>query len=281
MFFFCFVEEVFYIKVNYQGAIGGTIGKIFQAFLTIFVFLIIIDIALMTMNLIIPFTNTNLYKVADFDLIVSILVIFTIFLNLVFKNDSNYLKSLFLIVAIALSVKFLSLFLANFGILYILAFVLGLIHIIALILCLRVLKSRFVEFSKENNLGYGIIVITTIFIIGSLLFFFFEHPVNPNVSTYEDSIWYTIVTITTTGYGDIVPVTGSGKFIGSLLMISGVSFASFAIASITGTFINKFKEERSNFSKIVQDLDQKLEENNEELEKTIIEEIKKLEKTDQ
>lgn len=247
--------EVFYIKISYQ----GNIGKIVQVFLTIFVFLIIINIVLLTMSLIIPFKTINLLKVADYDFIISILILFIIFFNLVFKKNKNNLRILFLILSIAIPVKFLSLSLVNIGIPNVFSYLLQLIHIFGLILCLEVLESRFVEFSKENNLDYGIITITTIFILGSVLFFFVEKPINPTVTTYEDAIWYTIVSITTTGYGDIVPISSYGKFIGSLLMISGVSFASFAIASISGTFINKFKEETSDLTNTVKALDKKLE----------------------
>lgn len=211
------------------------------------------------MSLIIPFKSVNLYRVANYDFVISIITLFTIIFNLKFKINKNHLKILFLILSIGIPVKFLSLFLINIGILPVFSYILQLIHIMGLIFCLEVLGSRFIEFSKENDLDYGIVIITTIFILGSLLFFLVEKPINPNVNNYEDAIWYSIVTITTTGYGDIVPVSSFGRFIGSLLMISGVSFLSFAIASITGTFLKKFKEEKSHLTKTIQDLDEKLE----------------------
>ncbi len=49
-----------------------------------------------------------------------------------------------------------------------------------------------------------------------------EHPVNPMFATYTDALWWGIVTLTTVGYGDIVPVTGIGRWAGVVLMITGV-----------------------------------------------------------
>ena len=41
-----------------------------------------------------------------------------------------------------------------------------------------------------------------------------EHGVNPEVISYDDSLWFVLQTITTVGYGDIVPVTGIRKAYG-------------------------------------------------------------------
>jgi len=43
-----------------------------------------------------------------------------------------------------------------------------------------------------------------------------------NIKTAEDAIWWTIVTITSVGYGDRYPVTSEGRLIGVLVMIVGV-----------------------------------------------------------
>jgi voltage-gated potassium channel len=51
---------------------------------------------------------------------------------------------------------------------------------------------------------------------------------NPtHFGTVQDAMWWAVVTMTTVGYGDAIPVTGAGRVLASLLMISGI--AMFAL----------------------------------------------------
>lgn len=54
-----------------------------------------------------------------------------------------------------------------------------------------------------------------------------------------NAMWWAVVTLTTTGYGDVVPVTVGGRFIGSLLMISGIA----VLALMTGVLATGFAQE--------------------------------------
>ncbi|OQW49888.1 MAG: hypothetical protein A4S09_11615 [Proteobacteria bacterium SG_bin7] len=56
------------------------------------------------------------------------------------------------------------------------------------------------------------------------LFYYFETPLNPNVTGYADALWWAICTVSTVGYGDIYPMTGKGRLVGALLIIIGISF---------------------------------------------------------
>ncbi|MCI0747182.1 MAG: potassium channel family protein [Verrucomicrobia subdivision 3 bacterium] len=50
-----------------------------------------------------------------------------------------------------------------------------------------------------------------------------ETGANPAVRTWLDSAWWGVTTVTTVGYGDVVPVTTVGRIAGIVLMIAGVS----------------------------------------------------------
>jgi len=57
--------------------------------------------------------------------------------------------------------------------------------------------------------------------------------------TLPNAMWWAVVTLTTTGYGDVVPLTPVGRIIGSLLMISGIA----VLALMTGVLATGFAQE--------------------------------------
>ena len=57
-----------------------------------------------------------------------------------------------------------------------------------------------------------------------------------NITTASDALWYTIVTISTVGYGDRYPVTNDGRVIGSFIIIVGVGI----FGTFTGYLANLF-----------------------------------------
>ena len=57
-----------------------------------------------------------------------------------------------------------------------------------------------------------------------------------NITSASDAIWYTIVTISTVGYGDQYPVTNPGRVMGSIIIVIGVAI----FGTLTGFLANSF-----------------------------------------
>lgn len=57
-----------------------------------------------------------------------------------------------------------------------------------------------------------------------------------NITSASDALWYTIVTISTVGYGDRYPVTSAGRLIGTIIIIVGVGI----FGTFTGYLANLF-----------------------------------------
>jgi voltage-gated potassium channel len=63
-----------------------------------------------------------------------------------------------------------------------------------------------------------------------------EHANGANITNASDALWYTIVTISTVGYGDKYPITNAGRLIGSFIIIVGVGI----FGTFTGYLANAF-----------------------------------------
>lgn len=74
--------------------------------------------------------------------------------------------------------------------------------------------------------------------------YLFEHGSNPGFATVADSLWWALVTLTTVGYGDIVPQTSGGRVVATMAMIFGIAVYSLVIANVT-----RFVERAGNVSK--------------------------------
>ena len=58
-----------------------------------------------------------------------------------------------------------------------------------------------------------------------------------------DGVWPAVVTMGTVGYGDIVPHTGWGRVVGSVVIVAGVTFISFLTATVTSLFVSADQQE--------------------------------------
>ncbi|RZS64584.1 voltage-gated potassium channel [Agromyces ramosus] len=72
---------------------------------------------------------------------------------------------------------------------------------------------------------------------GSLTMLYLEEDApGANITTASDALWYTIVTISTVGYGDYYPVTNPGRFAGVVIIVVGVGI----FGTFTGYLANLF-----------------------------------------
>lgn len=61
--------------------------------------------------------------------------------------------------------------------------------------------------------------------------------------TTQDGIWWSIQTLSTVGYGDIVPHTTWGRILGGVVIVFGVTFLTFLIAVVTSLFVDTGRRE--------------------------------------
>lgn len=76
----------------------------------------------------------------------------------------------------------------------------------------------------------------------SLLFYYLEHPHNTKIQSLLDALWWGFATATTTGYGDITPVTVEGKILGIILMLTGMALFAMFTALFAETILTSSKK---------------------------------------
>ena len=71
-----------------------------------------------------------------------------------------------------------------------------------------------------------------------------ERLVDPAMGDFADALWWAIVTVTTVGYGDVVPETPQGRFIAAVLMLAGVSAIPITTSLVVSVFITRMQAEQ-------------------------------------
>ena len=107
--------------------------------------------------------------------------------------------------------------------------------------------QQFVLFLKRENVINLLAVILAIVVSSGCLIAFFE----PDLS-FASGVWWSIVTLTTVGYGDISPSTPGGRILAVLIMFFGIGLLGMLSASLATLLIRKrMKEDKGMFASTV------------------------------
>jgi voltage-gated potassium channel len=63
-----------------------------------------------------------------------------------------------------------------------------------------------------------------------------------NIETFPDALWWAVSTITTVGYGDRYPTTGTGRLVGVGLMLAGIALLGVVTASLASWFLERIEQ---------------------------------------
>jgi len=108
---------------------------------------------------------------------------------------------------------------------------------------------RFLRYTTAKDFFFGnitvhvlkgiqlLITIFMIFFISSGLFYAVESSVNPAVKNFGDAFYFTVVTLTTVGFGDIIPFSEAGRMVTVLMILSGIILIPWQVSRLVREWI--------------------------------------------
>lgn len=99
--------------------------------------------------------------------------------------------------------------------------------------------------AKAGDLGVAFFVLFIVWIFASTLMYFAENEAQPEAfSSIPSSMWWGIITLTTIGYGDTVPVTSMGKVIGAGVAVLGIAVYAIPAGIMASAFTEELRKKR-------------------------------------
>jgi voltage-gated potassium channel len=94
----------------------------------------------------------------------------------------------------------------------------------------------------KGALATTVFLSTLLIVFSSIAILQVENDPNSNIHGPGDALWWSIVTITTVGYGDRFPATSEGRLIGSILMVAGIGLFSVFSGAFAAWFTKTYPD---------------------------------------
>ena len=106
--------------------------------------------------------------------------------------------------------------------------------------------------NESHSLIAALSVLLLFTIIAATCIYYIEHAAQPDVfSSIPASLWWALVTLTTVGYGDAVPITALGKIFGGLITIMGICFYALPAGILSSSYTSQMQLKRNRFKDTV------------------------------
>lgn len=105
--------------------------------------------------------------------------------------------------------------------------------------------------TRASDLKLSLVIILSLIIVASCIVYFAEHQAQPEkFSSIPATLWWATITVTSVGYGDMVPVTFLGKILTGLISLLGLAVYALPAGIITAGFLDesrKAKKEKTEY----------------------------------
>ncbi|WP_049894008.1 ion transporter [Halogranum rubrum] len=110
---------------------------------------------------------------------------------------------------------------------------------------------RFYRFTQDEEFFFGtvsvemlrvvklLLTVSTLFFVTAGLFYSAEVQANPTIGTFGDALYYVVVTLTTVGFGDITPVTSTGRWVTVAGVLAAIVLVPWQAGKIVREWTNR------------------------------------------
>ena len=202
-----------------------------SSYIILLIFLTILDLLLWGYILFYPGNSSVMSFVRIFDIGVCILLWIEFIYSYLHSNDKKqFMKENAISILGMLPVDFIFLRALR---------LIKLVHLIKSFIIQSNREKKVIKFIKQTYLD-RIIFVTIIFIfMVTVLICIFD----PQINDMQTAVWYIIVSMTSTGYGDVVPISIPGRILGIVTMIAGILIFATITALMSSIYTSKLNED--------------------------------------
>jgi len=100
--------------------------------------------------------------------------------------------------------------------------------------------------SKKEEFVISLVIVFILLITASSFMYIVEHKAQPEIfSSIPASMWWGMITLTTVGYGDVIPATGIGRFLGMIIALLGIGVVALPTGILASGFADAMRNEKS------------------------------------
>ncbi|PZU96152.1 MAG: Ion transporter [Pseudanabaena sp.] len=199
----------------YLDDLATPVGKLINTFIAILVLTSAISFVAQTYDI----SEITRHRLNSLDQIILIIFVLEYFLRLaVAKQKIKYFFSLYAIIDL---VAILPFFLGSMDVAFI-----RLLRWFRILRLIRIVESRSLFVNKTEDIA---ILFRILFTLLAIVFIFsglvyqIEHISNPKFHNFLDAFYFSIFTMTTVGYSDVMPISDAGKLTTVLMVLTGIA----------------------------------------------------------
>lgn len=102
--------------------------------------------------------------------------------------------------------------------------------------------------SEARAIAAAVFVLSLLLLVAASFVFLAEHHAQPVAfATIPDALWWTVITMTTVGFGDVVPITPMGKVIGGIIAVIGIGMVALPAGLLAAAFSEQLHQRERMF----------------------------------